>query len=111
MRIGTWNLELGSTSPTEDWGRKVAWLDEQQAEVWLLTEVHHSWDRRGNAFAVSRPRGRDPEKGRWAGIETSRPLIELPANGDGQHPGEEGLALARVELAEASVLVACSVLP
>jgi len=111
MRIGTWNLGLRSTSPTAGWSQKAAWLDDRGADIWLLTEVHHLWRPRGNNFAVSVERSHTPEEGRWAGIETSRPLTELPNACNGQHPGEEGLVLARVQLEESPVLVACSVLP
>jgi len=111
VRIGTWNLGLHSTSPTEDWGRKAARLEDQQAQLWLLTEAHHSWNSRGNNFAISPERSYLPEQGRWAGIETSWPLTELPNTCISQHPGEEGLIIARVQLAETPVLVACSVLP
>jgi len=111
VRIGTWNLGLRSTSPTPDWANKAAWLDEQEGQLWLLTEVHQSWDSRGNAFAVSPERSRFPDKGRWAGIETSCSLTQLPMRTEGFHPADEGLVLARVRLGSMPVLVACSVLP
>ncbi|WP_336031169.1 endonuclease/exonuclease/phosphatase family protein [Geodermatophilus sp. FMUSA9-8] len=110
MRIGTWNLRLCPTSTSET-GRAIsAWLDDQKADLWLLTEVHRDWHPRGGSIAVSPPRSFDPEAPkRWAGIETRLPLTPVPAAGD--HPGEEGLALARVEVDGRQVLIACSVLP
>ena len=111
MRIGTWNLDLRSSAPRPDWTHKAAWLDQQAAHLWLLTEVHGSWNPRGNSFALSPERSRMPENGRWAAIETSQRLGELLTSADSGHAGEEGLVLARVQLEGQSVLVACSVLP
>ncbi len=110
MRIGTWNLDRCPSSTSEKGQEVAARLDELKADLWLLTEVHRDWDPRGGTFAVSRPRSFDPDAPkRWAGVETSLPLTTLPSQGE--HPGEEGLVLARVQVDGRDVLVACSVLP
>ena len=110
MRIGTWNLRLCPPSTSETGQAISSWLDGQKADVWLLTEVHRDWDPRGGSIAVSPPRSFDPEAPkRWAGIETRLPLTPVSAGDD--HPGEEGLSLARIEVDGRQVLVACSVLP
>ncbi|MGY1780340.1 endonuclease/exonuclease/phosphatase family protein [Geodermatophilus sp. SYSU D01036] len=110
MRIGTWNLDRCPSSTSEKGQEVAARLDELKADLWLLTEVHRDWDPRGGAFVVSRPRSFDPDAPkRWAGIETSLPQTGIPSQGE--HPGEEGLVLARVEVDGRDVLVACSVLP
>ncbi|MGY1784708.1 endonuclease/exonuclease/phosphatase family protein [Geodermatophilus sp. SYSU D00698] len=110
MRIGTWNLRLCPRPSSEKGQRISAWLDDQKADLWLLTEVHRDWDPRGGRFLASPPRSFDGDKPkRWAGIETGLPVTALPAGGE--HPGEEGLVLARVDVDGTSVLVACSVLP
>jgi hypothetical protein len=114
VRIGTWNLKLCPPT-TSDRGQAIAsWLDDQAADLWLLTEVHRDWDAGGRQFVVSPPRGGSPAEKRWAGIATALPLGELRTAGTEAHAGEEGLCLARVELggqAPSSLLVACSVLP
>jgi hypothetical protein len=110
VRIGTWNLDR-CPSPTSEKGQEVgARLDELKSDLWLLTEVHRDWDPRGGTFVASPRRSFDPDAPkRWAGIETSLPLTAIPSQGE--HPGEEGLVLARVEVDGRDVLVACSVLP
>jgi hypothetical protein len=110
VRIGTWNLDRCPSSTSEKGQEVAARLDELKVDLWLLTEVHRDWDPRGGTFAVSPPRGFDPDAPkRWAGVETSLPLTAIPSQGE--HPGEEGLVLARVEVDGRDVLVACSVLP
>ncbi|SDC77302.1 Metal-dependent hydrolase, endonuclease/exonuclease/phosphatase family [Geodermatophilus telluris] len=111
MRIGTWNLKLCPTSSSDRGRAMAAWLDTQQADLWLLTEVHAAWHPHGAAFVTSPPRSHDgDESKRWAGIEARLPLTEVEPD-DREHAGAEGLALARVDLDGTSVLVACSVLP
>lgn len=112
MRIGTWNLKLCPDPARERAGAIAAWLDEQDVDVWLLTEVHRDWDPRGGSFLVSGLRsGTDQVTKRWAGIETRLPVGELGRSAVLDHAGEEGLCLARIGDPEHSVLVACSVLP
>lgn len=112
MRIGTWNLKLCPT-PSSARGQAVAcWLDEQAADVWMLTEVHRDWADR--QLVVSPARGVGLAEKRWAGIHTALPIGELRSSGDPTHAGEEGLALARLQVdgeKPSSILVACSVLP
>ena len=112
MRIGTWNLKL-CPEPGRDRGRTIAaWLDAQDVDIWLLTEVHRDWDPRGGSFVVSPPRsGTDEVTKRWAGIETRLPMGELGTAAGLEHAGEEGLCLARLAVDGRSMLVACSVLP
>ncbi|MGY1709093.1 hypothetical protein ACI8AC_06235 [Geodermatophilus sp. SYSU D00758] len=90
-----------------------AWLDEQDVDIWLLTEVHRDGDPRGRKLAVWPPRGFGPDHQRWAGIATTLPSGTLRTVGDPGHAGEEGLSLARlvVDIPGSTVLVACSVLP
>ncbi|MGY1833181.1 endonuclease/exonuclease/phosphatase family protein [Geodermatophilus sp. SYSU D01180] len=110
LRVGTWNLDRCPPSSSDKGQEVAAWLDAQKADIWLLTEVHRDWDPRGGNFAVSPARSFDPDRPRrWAGIETTLPLTELTAERD--HPGDEGLVLARVDVDGTSVLVASSVLP
>ncbi|WP_448609424.1 endonuclease/exonuclease/phosphatase family protein [Geodermatophilus sp. URMC 60] len=111
MRIGTWNLKLCPTSTSERGQAIATWMDAQAVDVWLLTEVHRDWDPRGGRLVVAPPRGIDRKEKRWAGIETALPLGELRTAGGAEHAGDEALVLARLELGESSVLVACSVLP
>jgi hypothetical protein len=114
VRIGTWNLKLCPTTTSARGQAIASWMDEQAAELWLLTEVHRDWDARGGQFIVSPPRGGGPVEKRWAGIATALPLGGLRTSGDLAHAGQEGLCLARLELggpAPSSVLVARSVLP
>lgn len=113
MRIGTWNLELCPRSDSPRGRAIAAWLDGQQADVWLLTEVNRGWDAGGRSFAVSPARGCAPGDRRWAGVVTGLPLGELSTVGDPRHPAEEGLCLSRLSIGGPgrSVLVACSVLP
>jgi hypothetical protein len=111
VRIGTWNLKLGPSSDSDRGQAIAAWLDEQQADLWLLTEVHRGWDARGGRFVVSPERSVSAEHKRWSGIATSLPLGELGTRADPERPGEESLVLARVDMGSTTVLVACSVLP
>jgi hypothetical protein len=112
VRIGTWNQKLCPT-PTSPRGAAMAsWMAEQDAALWLLTEVHRDWDPDADRFVVSPPRSVSKVEKRWAGIQTFIPFGRLRANGDPTHAGEEGLCLARLQLGESTtVLVACSVLP
>jgi hypothetical protein len=112
VRIGTWNLKLCPERSSDRGRAMTAWMDAQAVDVWLLTEVHRDWAVDG--FVVSPPRGGAPEFKRWAGIGTALPFAELRTAGDPEHPGEEGLRLARLRLegtTTGSLLVACSVLP
>ncbi|WP_375791630.1 endonuclease/exonuclease/phosphatase family protein [Geodermatophilus sabuli] len=91
-----------------------AWMDAQDVDIWLLTEVRRDWDPRGGRLVVAPPRGIDNKEKRWAGIETALPLGGLRERPTLEHAAEEGLALTRLEVGGArpsSVLVACSVLP
>ena len=111
MRIGTYNLKL---CPTSSWPRGQAiadWMESQDVDVWLLTEVHRDWTPDSGRVVVSSPRGGAPAEKRWSGIQTELPFGELRTPADASHAGEEGLVLARLQLDDGSVLVACSVLP
>ncbi|MGY1736995.1 endonuclease/exonuclease/phosphatase family protein [Geodermatophilus sp. SYSU D00684] len=117
MRIGTWNLFLRAQSPTELWKRKAAWLHEQPADLWLLTETSTEWRSQVAPVSplvqvfTSLKRGIGPESLRWAAIQTTLPTGELRTKGDPDHPGEESLVLSRVRMGGRSALAACSVLP
>jgi len=110
VRIGTWNLKLCPSSTSVRGQAIASWKDDQDAELWLLTEVHRDWPQ---LAAVSPPRRIANEVKRWAGIQTTLPLGQLRTTGDPTHAGEEGLSPARLHLGDGStsVLVACSVLP
>lgn len=111
MRIGTYNLKL-CPEPTSDRGRALAsWMDAQDVDVWLLTEVHRDWAP--GRLVVSPERAGGAAYKRWAGIATALPHGELRTAGNRAHAGEEGLSLARLSPggSSSSVLVACSVLP
>ncbi|WP_369253339.1 hypothetical protein [Geodermatophilus amargosae] len=109
VRIGTWNLKLCPPPDLERGSALRTWMDSQDAQLWLLTEVHPDWTS-PEGFVLSPPRSLDPDKPkRWAGISASHSLTEV--TGPQDHPGDEGLALARMAVAGTSVLVACSVLP
>ncbi|MGY1777115.1 endonuclease/exonuclease/phosphatase family protein [Geodermatophilus sp. SYSU D00804] len=110
MRIGTWNVNR--VHRESDRASDIsAWLSKLGADLWLLTEVHSGWHARGDGLIVSPQRSWGPDLQRWAAIETHLPATQLLTAGDDRHPGEEGLALARVEYEGVEVLVACSVLP
>jgi hypothetical protein len=114
MRIGTWNLW---DCPPPPWPRGQAiasWLNAQDVDIWLLTEVRLEWPTRTSPLVFSSKRADGPTYKRWATIDTTLPLAELETCGDPKCPGEEGLRLARLRLEgpdPSSVLVACSVLP
>jgi endonuclease/exonuclease/phosphatase family metal-dependent hydrolase len=110
VRIGTWNVNRAV--PDDERGDTLArWVREQQVDLWLLTEVHSDWRPRGRELIVSPRRSYGAERQRWAAIETRATAVRLAADAGVQHPGEEGLALARVEHEGVRFLVACSVLP
>ncbi|SHG42109.1 endonuclease/exonuclease/phosphatase family protein [Geodermatophilus nigrescens] len=110
MRIGTWNVNRVYRDSERAPGIK-AWLTGQQVDLWLLTEIHGDWHARGDGLTVSPKRSWGAERQRWAAIETSLTVTKLAPSLGPQHPGEEGLAMARVRCDDANVLVACSVLP
>jgi hypothetical protein len=87
-----------------------AFLAHQDASLWLLTEVSAFWSAPDASVAVSPQQPGQHEAHRLAGVQSNFPLTPLAAAGD--HPGEQGLCLARAELpAGGTLLVACSVLP
>ncbi len=111
VRIGPWNLYLRANSPTEGWASEADWLHEQHADLWLLTEVSTQWKPRNGQFIDSSRRCIRHDQLRWAAIETTLPNLGSRTTGDPEHPGEQGLALARIVVDGRSVLLACSVLP
>jgi hypothetical protein len=110
VRIGTWNVNR-AFSGNERGDVLAAWLRGQEVDLWLITEVHSDWRPRGRELIVSPSRSWGAERQRWAAIESSSTVEQLTPDAGAQHPGEEGLALARVEHEGLRVLVACSVLP
>jgi len=102
VRIGTWNLQQG-VPPSSRSASQRGFLEAQQTDLWLLTEVHARVHVHGADTVLSPPRTVKPSQ-RWSGISTCHPIEALPSP-------HEGLALARVHLDERSLLVGCSVMP
>lgn len=114
MRIATWNLW---DCPPPPWPRGQAiasWLNAQNVDIWLLTEVRQNWPTRNREPVISPNRADGPGYKRWASIDTALALGELRTVGDSRCPGEESLCLARLKhqgQTPSTVLIACSVLP
>lgn len=75
MRIGTWNVEYARGVDRNK--LRLALLERQKADVWVLTETHDDLDLGSTHAAVSteqRPTGRIG--GRWTTIWSRWPVVE-----------------------------------
>ena len=98
--IGTWNLNAGQ--PQRHRAAQQDWMRDN-ADLWLLTEVHMEAVDGFRELVVSDPIAGMPQR-HWSGIVSHWPLQEVAS-------GHPTLALARARLPIGTTLVASSVLP
>ena len=81
IRIGTWNVQYGVGADKNV--RRLAVLDEQDADVWVLTETNDQLDLSDRYQPVHAARRYSPgNAGRWVTVWTRLPIVSTHATAD-----------------------------